>query len=188
MDANHQRERSESVSRHFHEGHNCLWLAKQTNKRRLFPAWKWRKTDSDISFLLVWWKEKLCKIDITEQGTWHKLSSYSKTLSLLNTDTPWQKDQIHENWVTETWVFLTYLRGLVFSVEFYRCLSIKDNKICVVICIPQLYWILAHFSCLTLLANMKQMINVTANLVVTLQLVWSNVTTNLAVTLRLSWP
>ena len=38
-------------------------------------------------------------------------------------------------------------------------------------------------SVVPVLANMKQMINVTANLVVTLQLIWSNVKTYLAVTL-----
>ena len=45
--------------------------------------------------LLVWWKEKFCKIEMTEQGTRHELSSYtieegnikSQPLSLLNANT-----------------------------------------------------------------------------------------------------
>ena len=75
--------------------------------------------------------------------------------------------------MTKTWVFLTYVRFLVLSAQFYRIYL----SICVVICIYKtllntcsLVW---FNSVVPVLENMKQMINVTTN----------NVTTNLAVTL-----
>ena len=58
-----QREMLESVSRNFHEGQNCIWLAKQSTKLfqpsfrgllgqsdALRLSQKWRETDSQISF------------------------------------------------------------------------------------------------------------------------------------------
>ena len=144
--------------------------------------------------LLLWWKDKFCKMEVKEQGISHKLriprfqsfNFHGFSLSIKGT----RSDQDQDNdWlsvlpssIVSLCMNLIYVRCLVLYFKFYRIyLSTKPTKFDGIFIshnsTKHLYTFPAKlFSFVSVLVNMKQWETTT------------NVTTNLAVTLRLSWP